>query len=56
MCDNIIGVLVITSSQAEQFQKDIHVPCIRVIAQLLGLGYEKTQGVNADETPDIATK
>lgn len=56
VCDNIIGVLVITSSQAEQFQKDIHVPCIRVIAQLLGLGYEKTQGVNADETPDIATK
>ncbi|MGB3403180.1 MAG: hypothetical protein WBA77_10860 [Microcoleaceae cyanobacterium] len=56
VCDNIVGVLVITSSQAEQFQKDIHVPCVRVMAQLLGLGYEGIQGVNTDETPDTTSQ
>lgn len=34
------GVFIVTSSKPSQFDEDIHVPCVRVIAQLLGLGYQ----------------
>lgn len=34
------GVFIVTSSKPNQFDEDIHVPCVRVIAQLLGLGYQ----------------
>ncbi len=34
------GVFIVTSSKPNQFDEDIHVPCVRVIAQLLGLGYK----------------
>lgn len=34
------GVFVVTSSQPNQFDEDIHVPCVREIARLLGLGYQ----------------
>ena len=30
-----IGVFIVTSSQADQFQEDIHIPCVRVIVRLL---------------------
>ena len=41
--NQIRGVFIVTSSQSEQFDEDIHVLCVRVIAQLLGLGYQLTQ-------------
>ena len=31
----VIGVFIVTSSQADQFQEDIHSPCVRVIVRLL---------------------
>jgi GAF domain-containing protein len=31
----VIGVFIVTSSQADQFQEDIHTPCVRVIVRLL---------------------
>ena len=31
----VIGVFIVTSSQADQFQEDIHIPCVRVIVRLL---------------------
>lgn len=34
-----IGVFIVTSSQPSQFDEDIHVPCVRIISQLLNLGY-----------------
>ena len=36
---DIVGVFIITSSKENQFQKDIHIPCVRAITRLLGIGY-----------------
>ena len=33
--DEVIGVFIVTSSQADQFQEEIHIPCVRVIVRLL---------------------
>ncbi len=33
------GVFIVTSSQPDQFDADIHIPCVRNISQLLSQGY-----------------
>lgn len=36
------GVFIVSSSLPDQFSEEIHVPCVKVISQLLGLGYKST--------------
>jgi hypothetical protein len=38
--NGVIGVLIITSNQKDQFIEEIHIPCVRSLTQLLGLGWE----------------
>jgi hypothetical protein len=38
--NDVVGVLVITSNNKDQFIEEIHVPCMRNLTQLLGLGWE----------------
>ena len=42
--NTVIGVFVITSNLSSQFNENIHVQCVRVIAQLLGLSWKISTG------------
>jgi hypothetical protein len=44
--NEVIGVFIVTSSQSSQFNEDVHVSFVRVIAQSLGLGYLLTLKLN----------